>query len=139
MLTGEYQHTIDTKGRLNFPARLREELGERFMVTKGLDGCLFVYSMEEWSNILDKLKELPLSSARNLQRFFASGATEVEADKQGRILLPAVLREYAGLDKDIVVAGVINRAEIWDKNQWESGPIQISSDTIAEEMEKLGF
>ena len=88
MLTGEYQYTLDPKGRLNFPARLREELGERFVVTKGLDGCLFVYGMEEWQRILEKLKELPLSSARHLQRFLASGAAEVELDKQGRILLP---------------------------------------------------
>lgn len=139
MLTGEFQHSIDAKGRLNFPVRLREDLGERFMVTKGLDGCLFVYSLTEWTTILEKLRELPLSSARHLQRFFASGATEVESDKQGRILIPAVLREYASLDKEIVVVGVINRAEIWDKHQWENGPIQISADTIAEEMEKLGF
>ncbi len=139
MLTGEYQHSIDAKGRLNFPARLREELGERFVITKGLDGCLFVYSMEEWQDILLKLKALPLSSSRNLQRFFSSGAAELEVDKQGRVLIPANLREYAGLDKDVVVAGVINRAEIWNKESWENGPIQLSSDVIAEEMEKLGF
>ena len=139
MLTGEYQYTLDPKGRLNFPARLREELGERFVVTKGLDGCLFVYGMEEWQRILEKLKELPLSSARHLQRFLASGAAEVEMDKQGRILLPPVLREYAALEKDIIVAGVISRAEIWSKSAWEQGPLQTSPDLIAEEMEKLGF
>jgi len=139
MLTGEYQYTLDPKGRLSFPARLREELGDRFVVTKGLDGCLFVYSLEEWQHILEKLKELPLSSARHLQRFLASGAAEVETDKQGRILIPPVLREYASFDKDIVIAGVINRAEIWDKHQWEQGPLQTSPELIAEEMEKLGF
>ena len=95
MLTGEYQYVLDPKGRLNFPARLREELGDRFVVTKGLDGCLFVYGMEEWQRILEKLRELPLSSARHLQRFLASGAAEVEPDKQGRILIPAELKKFS--------------------------------------------
>ena len=100
---------------------------------------MFVFGMEEWQRILEKLKELPLSSARHLQRFLASGAAEVELDKQGRILLPPVLREYAALEKDIIVAGVISRAEIWSKSAWEQGPLQTSPDLIAEEMEKLGF
>lgn len=139
VLTGEYQHTVDAKGRLNFPARLREELGERFVITKGLDGCLFVYSYPEWENILQKLRELPLSTGRNLKRFLASGAAEVEADKQGRVLIPPSLRAYAKLDKDVVVAGVIDRAEIWNREAWEQGPTQISADEIALEMEQLGF
>ncbi len=139
MLTGEYQHTVDPKGRLSFPARLREELGDKFVITKGLDGCIFVYSLDEWAIILDKLKALPLSSSRHLQRFLASGAAEVETDKQGRVLIPPTLREYAKLQRDVVVAGVINRAEIWDKSQWEQGPLTTSPDLIAAEMEQLGF
>lgn len=139
VLTGEYQHTVDGKGRLNFPARLREDLGERFVITKGLDGCLFVYSLPEWEHILQRLHELPLSTGRNLKRFLASGAAEVEVDKQGRVLIPPTLRTYANLEKDIVVAGVIDRAEIWNKDAWDNGPAMTSADDIAEEMEKLGF
>ena len=139
MLTGEYQHTVDAKGRLNVPARLREELGDRFVVTKGLDGCLFVYSYPEWERILEKLRQLPLFTGRNLKRFLASGAAEVEVDKQGRILIPPSLRAWAKLEKDVVVAGVIDRAEIWNRAAWEEGPTQIGADEIALEMEQLGF
>ena len=120
MLTGEYQYTLDPKGRLNFPARLREELGDRFVVTKGLDGCLFVYGMEEWQRILEKLRELPLSSARHLQRFLASGAAEVEPDKQGRILIPAELKKQVFIDKELVTMGAMRRIEIWSKEVWEN-------------------
>ena len=114
MFMGEYNHTIDTKGRLIVPAKFRESLGEEFVVTKGLDGCLFVYDEAEWSAFEEKLKTLPITNkdARNFVRFFLAGATTVEVDKQGRILLPSVLRTFAGLDKDVVLIRVANRVEI---------------------------
>jgi len=139
MLIGEYSHNIDAKGRLNFPARLREDLGERFIVTKGLDDCLFVYSLDEWKVLEQKIKELPLSKARAIQRYLFSGACEVEPDKQGRILIPANLREFAGLEKDIMVIGASNRAEIWNRSRWENACGDLNSDAIAQAMDELGF
>ena len=130
---------LDPKGRISFPARLREELGERFMVTRGLDNCLFVYSMEEWELLAAKLRELPISKSAPLNRFFFSGAAEVEPDKQGRVLLPAHLREYAGLEKDVTIAGVFNRAEIWDTARWEQNNALLTSESIAAAMDELGF
>jgi MraZ protein len=120
MFMGEYQHTIDPKGRLIIPAKFRDELGETFVVTKGLDYCLFVYPMSEWNILEEKLKALPFTKAdaRAFVRFFFSGASECELDKQGRILLPANLREYALVEKEVVIIGVSNRVEIWAKNQW---------------------
>ena len=139
MLTGQYSHNLDPKGRVSFPARLREELGERFMVTRGLDNCLFVYSMEEWELLAAKLRELTISKSAPLNRFFFSGAAEVEPDKQGRVLLPAHLREYAGLEKDVTIAGVFNRAEIWDTARWEQNNALLTSESIAAAMDELGF
>jgi len=140
---GEYQHTIDPKGRVIVPAKFREGLGERFILTKGLDDCLFAYSSEEWGNLEMKLKTLPLSSrdARAFVRFFFSGASECEVDKQGRTLIPSNLREYAKLDKDIYVIGVSTRVEVWDKDRWEtySRDDNLSADKIAEKMELLGI
>lgn len=119
-LMGEFQHSIDAKGRMNFPIKLRELLGFSFIVTKGLDGCLFVYSQEEWANLEARIKTKPLAEARQLSRYFFANACEVEADKQGRILLPQNLREHAGLEKEVVVIGASSRAEIWDKSRWQS-------------------
>jgi MraZ protein len=117
---GEYHHTIDPKGRLIIPAKFRDELGETFVVTKGLDCCLFVYPMNEWNILEEKLKTLPFTKAdaRAFVRFFFSGACECELDKQGRILLPANLREYALVAKEVVIIGVSNRVEIWAKERW---------------------
>lgn len=122
MLMGEYQHTIDAKGRLFMPAKLREDLGGTFILSQGLDGCLFVYDMKEWGKLVAKLNGLPMTNknARMLSRFFFSGAAEVECDKQGRILLPATLRSFAGLDKNAVIVGVGSRAEIWDAARWQA-------------------
>ncbi|MBP1930650.1 MraZ protein [Ammoniphilus resinae] len=119
---GEYQHTIDEKGRITVPAKFREELGEKFVVTRGLDRCLFVYPMEEWKQLEAKLKTLPFtrSDARAFTRFFFSGATECELDKQGRVNIPGPLRQHANLDKDCVVIGVSSRVEIWSMQHWES-------------------
>ena len=143
MFYGEYQHSVDTKGRVIVPSRFREGLGDKFIITKGLDNCLFVYSLDEWSNLEAKLKTLPLSSkdARAFIRFFFSGATECEVDKQGRILVPANLREYAGLEKEIYIIGVSTRVEIWDKQKWEAynSDDNLSADNIAEKMEQLGI
>ena len=121
MFMGEYNHTVDTKGRLIVPSKFREQLGDEFVVTKGLDGCLFVYSKSEWENIEEKFRNVPLTTkdARKFARFFFAGAASCEVDKQGRILLPVVLREYAGIEKDVVSVGVFNRVEIWDKDKWQ--------------------
>lgn len=139
MLTGQYTHSIDAKGRVNFPAKLREELGERFIITRGLDNCLFVYSVDEWNQLAAKLHELPISKSAPLNRFFFAGAAEAEPDKQGRVLLPAHLREYAGLDRDVTIAGVSNRAEIWDTARWEKQNELLTAESIASAMDELGF
>ena len=143
MFMGEYIHTIDNKGRLIFPAKFREELGEKFIATKGLDKCLFVYSPAVWANLENKLDQLSLAKreARDFVRFFFGGAAELEVDKQGRVLLPASLREYANLDKDVVVVGVSNRIEIWGKEAWDKYNAEISADVtnIAETLVDLGI
>ena len=143
MFIGEYEHSVDAKGRVIMPAKLREDIGEKFIVTKGLDGCLFAYSKTEWSNFEEKLKTLPLTNknARDFVRFFLSGAVECEIDKQGRFLIPANLREYATLEKDAVIIGVGTRIEIWNKANWKqySSDENISADEIAENMTMLGI
>ncbi len=143
MFYGEFQHTVDPKGRVIVPSTFREELGEKFILTKGLDDCLFVYSKTEWSNLEAKLKTLPLSSkdARAFVRFFFSGATECEVDKQGRILIPQNLRSYAGLEKDIYIIGVSTRVEVWGKARWETynEDESLNPDSIAEKMSMLGI
>ena len=141
MFMGEYNHTIDTKGRLIVPSKFREQLGDEFVVTKGLDGCLFVYSNEEWQRIEKSFKEKPLTSkdARKFMRFFFAGAASCEVDKQGRILLPANLREYAGIDKDVVSVGVLSRVEIWSKERWQDSGDYEDMDEIAEHMAELGL
>jgi len=140
---GEYLHTIDPKGRLILPAKFRDELGELFIVTKGLDNCLFVYAKEEWAILEGKLKQLPLAKpeARAFVRFFFGGAAEVECDKQGRVLLPTNLRDYAQVEKDVVILGVSNRVEIWSKSVWDSYNEQISPTvaSIAESLVDLGI
>ena len=141
MLIGEYEHTIDVKGRVSMPAKIRKDMGESFIVTKGLDGCLFAFSTEEWMNFEAKLKSLPLSdkNARNFVRFFLAGATECELDKQGRFLIPNNLRSSANLEKEAVIIGVGTRLEIWDKKTWVSKDEEISADEIAENMTMLGI
>ena len=138
---GEYNHTIDAKGRLISPSKFREALGEEFVVTKGLDGCLFVYDNKEWSAFEEKLKSLPLTNkdARQFVRFFLAGATLAEVDKQGRILIPGVLREFAALEKEVVLIGVASRVEIWSKERWEQEASYDDVEEIAEHMAELGF
>lgn len=143
MLIGEYEHSLDAKGRLIMPAKLRTDMGEKFIITKGLDGCLFVFSQNEWSNFESKLKKLPLTNknARDFVRFFLSGATECEIDKQGRFLLVNTLREYAEITKEVIIIGVGTRLEIWNKDKWKkyNSNENISADTIAENMTMLGI
>lgn len=140
---GEFQHTLDSKGRLIMPSKFREDLGEKFVLTKGLDNCLFVYPMDEWRNFEEKLKTLPISSrdARAFIRFFFSGATECELDRQGRILLPANLRGHAKIEKDVVIIGVSTRVEIWSKEEWDryNSSTNMGYDAIAEKMAELGI
>ena len=143
MFIGEYEHSVDVKGRAIMPAKLREDIGEKFIVTKGLDKCLFAYSKLEWNNFEEKLKTLPLTNknARDFVRFFLSGAIECELDKQGRFLIPANLRNYANIEKEIIIIGVGTRLEIWNKNAWTnySSEENISADEIAENMTMLGI
>ena len=143
MLIGEYEHSLDAKGRLIMPSKLREDMGEKFIITKGLDGCLFGFSQNEWANFEEKLKTLPLTNknARDFVRFFLSGATECEIDKQGRFLIAGNLREYASMDKEVVIIGVGTRIEIWNRDKWKAynSDENISADTIAENMTMLGI
>lgn len=141
MFMGEYNHTVDAKGRVIVPSKFREQLGEEFVVTKGLDGCLFVYENTEWKALEEKLHALPLTNAnaRKFSRFFLAGATTCEVDKQGRILLPAVLREFANIDKDAVLVGVGSRIEIWSRELWNQSNTYDDMEEIAENMEGLGI
>ena len=143
MFMGEYRHTVDSKGRLIIPAKFRDELGARFVVTRGMDGCLFGYPLTEWNNLEEKLRQLPLTkkNARAFVRFFYSAATECEFDKQGRINIPKTLRTHAALDKKCVVVGVSNRFEIWSEERWNefSDDVEENFDEIAEDMMDIDF
>ena len=121
MLSGEYRHNIDSKGRIIIPSKIREEMGEKIVITRGLDGCLFGYNEKTWENIMQKLNSLPFTKrdARNFTRFMTSGATLLEFDKQGRINIPNYLNQYASLLHEVVIVGVIDRIEIWSRNKWE--------------------
>lgn len=138
-LMGTYYQSMDVKGRMSFPTKLREIIGDRFIVTKGIDGCLFVYSLEDFGELSEKINALPISKARKLQRYFMAGAAEVEADKQGRILIPQHLRDAAKIVKDIVVAGVSGRAEIWSRDAWDKLNTDFSEQDALEAMEELEF
>ena len=141
MFMSQYSHSIDAKGRLIMPAKFREQLGEEFVVTKGLDGCLFVYPMSEWQNIEEHFRSIPLTTkdARKFSRFFFAGAASLEADKQGRVLIPSVLREYADLKKDVILVGVLNKIEIWDADRWMGESQYEDMDEAAEHMAELGL
>lgn len=143
LFIGEYNHNIDNKGRIIIPSKIRESLGASFVMTKGLDHCLFMYPQEEWRIFEDKLKKLPLTQkdARAFSRFFFAGAVECETDKQGRVLIPSNLRDHANLRDDAVIIGVSNRLEIWDKETWANynQDEDLSYDSIAEKMAELGI
>jgi MraZ protein len=143
MFIGEYEHVLDVKNRTSIPAKFREMLGEKCIITKGLDNCLFIYPLKEWGILEEKLKVLPLTNkdARAFTRFFFSCANEIEFDKQGRFVIPASLKVYANLTKEIVVIGVSNRIELWDKEKWcnYNSPDNLDPDDIAEKMQELGI
>ena len=140
MFMGTYEHGLDAKGRVIVPAKLREDLGESFVVTLGLDGCLFAYPMDEWEGFIEQLKELPgTKDARKLQRHFMANAAPCEVDKQGRALIPAKLREHAALEKDIVFVGVLSKIEIWSRERWEENDDYGNIDDIAEHMSEFGL
>ena len=142
MFIGEYSHSLDAKGRLIVPAKFREGLGEHFIVTKGIDRCLYIYPRTEWEAFEAKLRELPLSNAdaRRFTRFFLSGAVECDVDNQGRIIIPQSLRNYAGLVKEVVSAGVGTRIEVWGKDMWDTefDPDKLD-DSIVESMGLFGI
>lgn len=143
MFMGEYSHSIDAKGRLIMPAKFREQLGDEFIVTKSPDKCLYVYANEDWKKFEEKLATLPITNkeTRQFVRFFLAGAAACEVDKQGRILIPAVLREYAGLDKEVILAGASKKIEIWNKERYlaDQKEYEENIDEIASNMERFGF
>ena len=139
MLTGPYDYTIDDKGRLNFPAKFREEMGESFTVTRWLDGCLVAFPQQEWARLDGLIAEKSLVKSRNLKRVLYASAAQVQPDKQGRILLPGHLREHAGLDKDVTIVGVGAYAEIWDTGAWRKLEQGIEDDDLAAAMEEMGL
>ena len=141
MFMSEYNHTVDAKGRLIIPSKFRETLGDEFVISKGMDGCLYVYANEDWNAFEQKLTSLPLTNkaARQFARFFLAGAASVEVDKQGRILIPGNLREFAKLDKDVVLVGVGSRIEIWSKTQYDDISDDVDMDDVTQSMEDLGL
>lgn len=141
MLKGEYSHTIDDKGRIIVPVKLREELGDSFVITKGLDGCLWLFDNEQWDKVEAEIQAMPftLMEARKLARFIIAGAYDGEPDKQGRMLIPPALREYADIKKDVVLAGVGSRVELWSKERYDSATNFDDMDAMAEKLIELGF
>ena len=138
-MNGTYRQTMDAKGRLNIPIKLRSELGERFYVTKGLDGCLMVYAEADWRAIEEKMRALPLGKSRNLQRMLFANAELCVPDSQWRIVVPQELRDYAHLEKEVTIIGVGSRAEFWNSEAWDQVDGSMTSDDYAEAMDELGF
>lgn len=142
MFIGEYTHSIDTKKRLAVPAKFRKELGEKAVITRGMDNCLFLYPMKEWGSLAEKLGRLPVSQkdARGFSRLMLAGAMEVELDSLGRILIPDYLKEYAELNKKIIIAGLYNRLEIWDEKKWRDykAKVEEGAGDMAEKLSELG-
>ena len=139
MFYGEYRHTIVAKGRLFIPAKLRDKLGDVFMLSRGFDKCVCIYPLDEWENFTSKLDDLPVAKERHIRRYFYSGASEGSADGQGRITLGQVYREFAGLDKDVVIVGNRTHLELWSAEQWEIECSLTSNDEITQELIELGF
>ena len=143
MFRGDYSHTVDAKGSLIIPLKFREQLGEECIATRGLDGCLFIFESGEWEAYEEKLRKLPMTNknARSFVRFLSGGATPCEFDKQGRILLPATLRKFAGIEKDVILAGLPNRIEVWSEQKWNENNNyeEIDMDEIAGHLTELGL
>lgn len=142
MLIGEYTHTLDPKKRMSLPSKFRKELGKTVVVTRGLDNCLWVYSKTEWKQVAERLAALPIGQAdtRGFARFMFSGATEVEVDSVGRLLIPDFLKSFAGLKSKVVLAGAQSRLEIWDEKQWQNykARIEKQADAMAEKLGEIG-
>ncbi len=136
---GEFNHTIDAKGRMNFPTKLKDIFGSSFIITRGFDGCLAVYNSTDWAELIEKVKALPPTKSRTVQRYIFAGATIVEPDKQGRILIPPQLRKHAELEHDVVIVGRVTQAEIWNKQRWEQVNADMNEQDIVDTMEELGF
>ena len=143
MFIGEYGHSIDVKGRIAIPSKFRADLKKGAVVTRGLDNCLFIYTMKEWENLAQKLAMLPVSQSntRAFSRLMLAGAMDVSLDKQGRIIIPEYLRSYADMKKKVIIAGLYNRLELWDEEKWNAYKQQTEKDsnTIAENLEGLGI
>ncbi len=139
MLYGKFQHNIDAKGRLFVPAKLRDKLGEAFIAAAVMDHCVCLYSVEEWDKLLEGLSTLPLTKSRKLQRYLSANAVDAVPDAQGRVLLPRHLLEYAGLEKEALVIGAGNRAEIWNPAAYEANMEDMNSETVEAEFMELGF
>ena len=143
MFIGEYHHSLDDKGRVGMPAKFREDLGVVFYITKGMDSCLFVYDKEEWEKAEEKINNLRLTrkDARAFSRLFFAGASQQSLDKQGRVVIPQNLREYADLSRDVVIIGVSNRVEIWDREKWEAynSSEEFTYDALADHMDDIDF
>ena len=141
MFMGEYRHSIDEKGRLIVPAKLREQLGREFIATKGLDKCLYLYPMDEWRHVEDQLREKIMTDpkSRSIVRFFLAGAVPCELDRQGRVLIPAQLRDFAGLGRDVVLAGMLTRLEVWDEKNWNEANTVSDMDEMARAMAEMGI
>ena len=137
---GQYEHSIDPKNRINFPAKFREQLGENFILTVGLDECIAVYSAEEWDKLEQKINQLPMSRGRSVKRYFFSNAVTVEPDKQGRFLIPTELRQYAGIRQEVTFIGQGGHAEIWDSEAYDKLEQEtLTPENLAQVMEELGF
>jgi len=140
MYKGKYNHTIDAKGRLIIPSKFRDALGDEFVISMGMDGCLFAFDEQGWQSFEQSLNDMPMNKKdiRNLTRFFLAGAADVEVDKQGRILIPAELREFAGLEKDVTLIGVGARIEIWSKDRWEAESSELGVEDTLEKLSDWG-
>lgn len=143
MFIGEYKHSVDTKKRMALPKKFRKDLGKTVVITRGLDQCLFVYPMKAWKELAEKLGTMPIgeASTRSFVRLMLAGATDTTMDAQGRVLVPEYLKEYAGISKDVTVAGLYNRLEVWDEKKWDryKSSAEKNTDQIAEELGKLGI
>ncbi|MCD7825100.1 MAG: division/cell wall cluster transcriptional repressor MraZ [Clostridiaceae bacterium] len=140
MFMGQYEHSIDAKGRIIIPSKYRDDLGDSFVVTRGLDGCLFLYPLKEWTTFVEKLQQLPSNqNTRTIQRQFLSKAMEVSLDKQGRILIPALLRGEAALEKEVVFVGMMNRVEVWDRKRLEEQELRQDEEALEATLDDLGL
>ncbi len=139
MFYGEYRHTIDAKGRLFIPVKLRDELGDRFMLSRGLDKCVCIYPMTAWNEFTDRLEKLPIAKERRVRRYFYSGAYECSLDAQGRVVLSQMYRDFAFLEKDVVIVGNRSHLEVWSSDAWDAEQEFISNEDITNELVELDF